>query len=96
MWGVDSGAEILRDSWIFHLNQQQWKKVVFNIIRNIPSIPSLSHGQYTSINVSRDGGEKNLVNYSSIRTMKTVGMQSPRDECLYTAYKARDWLITVF
>ena len=22
--------------------------------------------------------------------------QSPRDECLYIAYKARDWLITIF
>ena len=27
MWGGPGGGEILRDSWIFHLNQQQWKKV---------------------------------------------------------------------
>ena len=27
MWG-DDGDEILRDGWIFHLNQQQWRKVV--------------------------------------------------------------------
>ena len=31
MWGADDGCEILRDSWIFHLNQRQWRKVFGNI-----------------------------------------------------------------
>ena len=39
MWG-DGGGEILGDSWIFHLNQQQWRKVVkvYNMKFSIPPV----------------------------------------------------------
>ena len=49
MWG--DGGRLLRDSWIFDLNQQQWKKVVFNITRNISSVIYLEWVDSVSMDV---------------------------------------------
>ena len=39
MWGYGGdGGGILRDSWIFHLNQQQWKKVCHEDINSLNTI----------------------------------------------------------